>query len=324
LKKTRHWLARYRYPLLRIGWVRFLIRKLKTTSLPGFEKIPIWDVVHFFWLESRRDRLTVRASSMAFSFLLATFPSLLFLFTLVPYIPIPNLDKAVLSTLSALMPEEALAFIRISVTDIFANQRPELLSFGIVMVFIFATNGVNSMIASFNKQHATYLKRNFWQRRWVSIQLTMFIFLLFIGSLILIIGGREFLNWMERRYPVDIRFELQLLALFRWLVIVFLYFGVISLIYYYGPSGKKRWKLITPGSTLATVLSILSTLGFAFFVTRFGMYNQVYGSLGALIVFMIWMNINTFVILVGFELNNSIRVNHHLRLEDSSKSAPEE
>jgi len=308
---------------LRQGWFRFAIRKLKSTSLPGFEKIPVWDVAHFFWVEVRRDRLTVRASSMAFSFMLATFPSLLFFFTLVPYIPIPNLDKAVLSTLSALMPEEALGFIRISINDIFANQRPELLSFGIVMAFIFATNGVNSMIASFNKQHPSYVKRNFWQLRGVSIQLTLFIFLLFIGSLILIIGGREFLNWMERRYPVDIRFELQLLAVFRWLVIVLLYFGVISLIYYYGPSRKKRWKFITPGSTLATVLSIISTLGFAYFVSRFGVYNQVYGSLGALIVFMIWMNINTFVILVGFELNNSILMNRHLRQPENLTRQPE-
>ena len=310
--------------MLRIEFVRFAIRKAKNTSLPGFEGIPLWDVLHFFWVETRRDRLTVRSSSMAFSFLLATFPTLLFFFTLIPYIPIPNLEKTVLSTLSSLMPGDALDFIRISINDIFANQRPELLSVGFLLAFFFATNGVNSMIASFNKQHPSYIKRNFWQLRGVSIQITAFIFLLFIGSLILIIGGREFLNWMESRHPFNSSVELQLLAVFRWLVIVFLYFGVISLIYYYGPARKKKWKFITPGSTLATVLSIAATLGFAYFVSRFGRYNQLYGSLGALIVFMIWMNINTFVILVGFELNNSILMNRHMRLSEKDDLLPDE
>ncbi len=314
MKKKRDLFSALRYPLLRIAVVRLIIRKLQETSLPGFEGIPIWDVAHFFWLESRRDRLTVRASSMAFSFLLATFPTLLFFFTLIPYIPIPNFDRVVLSTLDSLMPHDALSFITLSINDIFATQRPDLLSVGFILAFIFATNGVNSMVAAFNKQHTSYVNRSFWQLRRVSIKLTVFIFLLFIGSLILIIGGREFLNWMERRYPVDNGLELQLLAVFRWFVIVFMYFGIISLIYYYGPARKKKWKFITPGSTLATLLSIFSTLGFAFFVSRFGLYNQVYGSLGALIVFMLWMKINTFVILVGFELNNSILMNRHMRL----------
>ncbi len=307
-----------RYNLLRHSWVRQSIYRLQKSSLPGFEGIPVWDVGRFFLLEARRDRLTVRSSSMAFSFLLATFPSLLVFFTLIPYIPVENLDKVVLSTLETVMPEDALSFVQGSIKDIFLNQRPELLSVSIIMAFFFATNGVNSMIAAFNKQHTSYVKRNFWQLRGVSIQLTVFIFLIFIGSLILIIGGREFLNWMERRYPFDYRLEWFLILVFRWVVIIFLYFGGISMIYYYGPARKKRWKFITPGSTLATFLSIASTLGFAFFVSRFGMYNQIYGSLGALIVFMIWMNINTFVILVGFELNNSILMNRHM-LEESDE-----
>lgn len=319
MNPIRNFRTRLRYSLLRKAWFRLTIRKLKSTSLPGFEGIPLWDVGHFFWLETRRDRLTVRASSMSFSFILATFPSILFLFTLIPFIPIPNLEKTVLSTLSSLMPGEALSFIRLSIRDIFSNQRPELLSVGFVLAFIFATNGVNSMIASFNKQHPSYIKRNFWQLRGVAIQLTVFIFLLFIGSLILIIGGREFLDMMERRYGFANRVELQLLAVFRWVVIVLLYFGVISLIYYYGPARKVRWKFITPGSTLATVLSIAATLGFAFFVSRFGRYNQLYGSLGALIVFMIWVNINSFVLLVGFELNNSIIMNRHMQITEKEK-----
>jgi membrane protein len=299
--------------LLRREGARRLWREAQRFSLPGFDGVPLLDVGRFFWEETRRDRLTIRASAMAFSFLLATFPGLLFLFTLLPFIPVQNLDRTLMTFLAELMPAEALSFVHGTVQDIVRTQRLDLLSAGFLLTFFFSTNGVNAMIAAFNKQHPNYVKRSFWQLRLVSIKLTFFILLLFIGSLVTIIGGRAFLGWMEARYPVNADLALHLLAAFRWIVIFLLYFGVISLIYHDGPARKKKWTFITAGSTLATVLGILATLGFGYVVNRFGRYNELYGSLGALIVFMVWMNLNTFVLLVGFELNNAIDMNRFLR-----------
>jgi membrane protein len=110
-----------------------------------------------------------------------------------------------------------------------------------------------------------------------------------------------------------------LLTAFKWLIVVLLYFTMISFIYHFGPATQKKWEFITPGSSLATLLSIVSTLAFGYFVNNFGAYNQVYGSLGALIVFMLLMNINALVLLVGFELNNSIDMNKRLKLDSQDE-----
>jgi membrane protein len=284
------------------------LRKAQRVSFPGFDRVPIYDVGRFFWMESRRDRLTVRASAMAFSFVLATFPGLLFLFTVIPFIPVEGLEQTTMGMLEDLMPADAIGFIRRTVRDIFAEQRFDLLSVGIVLSFFFSTNGVNAMIASFNKQHPNYTRRSFWKLRLVSIRLTFFILLLFIGSLVSIIGGRAALDLLEQQGWMTDRVALRLLGVFRWAIILVLYFGVVSLIYYEAPARKKKWTFVTPGSTLATVLGIATTLGFGYVAGRFGRYNELYGSLGALIVFMVWMNLNTFVLLVGFELNNAIDI----------------
>lgn len=292
------------------------------TSIPGFEGIPVWDVIQFFSQEARRDRLTVRASAMAFNFLLATFPTLLFFFTLIPYIPIQDLDKVLTSVLGLFMPIEALKFIDATTDDIFRKQRPDLLSIGFVLAFFFATSGVNSMIAAFNKQHPSYLKRNFWQLRGASIRLTLYLFVLFISSLILIIGGGEIIQYTQTNVNFfDRRMGLWAISIFRWVVVILMYFLTISFIYHYGPARANKWKFVTAGSTLATLMSITATVGFAFFVNRYGVYNEIYGSIGALIVFMVWMNINTFVLLVGFELNNSIDMNRLIRLKKDGNSA---
>jgi membrane protein len=274
----------------------------------------------FFWQETRRDRLTVRASAMAFNFLLATFPGLLFLFTFMAYIQIDGLAELVVKVLGQVLPRDALQFLEGTVQNMFSERRPDLLAVGFVLAFFFSTNGVNAMIAAFNKQHPGYIKRNFWQVRGASIRLTTYIITLFIGSILLIIGGREVLDWLHLKASMSRSLTLVALSIFRWLVIILLYFFSISLIYHYGPARKQRWQFITPGSTLATILSILATLGFGYFANRFGLYNEIYGSLGALIVFMIWMNINTFVLLVGFELNNSIYMNRLLL--DSEETQP--
>ncbi len=302
-----------KYRLLRHAQTRRWVHWAMTVSLPGFDGVPLWDVGRFFWMESRRDRLTVRSTSMAYSFVLATFPGLLVLFTIIPFIPVEGLEKTTMGLLQDLMPADALGFIRRTVRDIFSEQRVDLLSISILLAFFFSTNGVNAMIAAFNKQHPNYQRRSFWKLRLVSIRLTFFILVLFIGSLVTIIGGGAALNILEQQGILNDNLALGLLGIFRWVTILTLYFGVVSLIYRQAPARKKKWTFVTPGSTLATALGILTTLGFGYLASRFGRYNELYGSLGALIVFMIWMNLNTFVLLVGFELNNAIDIGRFQR-----------
>lgn len=293
-------------------WQQF-IAFLKKTSLPGFDGIPIYDVIAFFWQELLRDQIGLRASAISFNFLLAIFPSIIFLFSLIAYIPVSNLNTYIFNTLQDVLPENGYEFLRSTIDDIISIKRGGLLSFGFLLIFYFSTNGVMALLGAFNKKHENYRKRGYWRRRVAAFRLTLYLFLLFLVSMFLIIAGDHIMGIIGDRIGLTNSTGVVLLTIFQWTMIILLYFLGISLIYFYGPAIKKRWRFITPGGTFATILSILASLGFAFFVNNFGTYNEVYGSIGTLIVLMVWLNINSVVLLVGFELNNSIAVNRHLR-----------
>jgi membrane protein len=178
-----------------------------------------------------------------------------------------------------------------------------LLSFGLILALFFASNAMMGLMRSFNKNYIGFEKRKDLLNRWMAIKLTALIFLLVLGCLILLITqgtvlklfGIQSANVRESIYYV------------RWVFIVTLVYYSIAFIYKFAPAVEKRWKLISPGSILGTFLSILSTLGFSYFVDTFGKYNALYGSIGTIIVFMALIYINSLVLLIGFELNVSIK-----------------
>ncbi|MFN3939713.1 MAG: YihY/virulence factor BrkB family protein [Chitinophagales bacterium] len=308
-------------------WNKWLSRKateaehfLRKTSFPGFQGVPVWDVATFFLNEIRRDRLTVRAAAVSFNFLLAIFPSIIFLFTLIPYIPVQHLDLYILNTLEEVLPESGYLFLESTIRDIVSIKRGGLLSFGFVLAFFFATNGVRGLMLAFNKDHPIYKRRSFFRGRLAAFRLTFYLFFLFIISIILIIAGDKVVFWFADRIGSLSSFSILLISVIKWMVILLLFFTGISLIYYYGPSARKRWKFITPGGTFASIFSLITSLIFGSFVNNFGLYNQVYGSIGTLIVLMIWMNLNAFVLLLGFEINNSIDMNKALAKNGADKN----
>lgn len=285
---------------------------LQNSSLPGFYKVPIWDVGEFFFQEIRRDRITVRAGAISFNFLLALFPSIIFLFTLIPYIPVQDLDRYLLNTLHEVLPESGFQFLEATITDIISIKRGGLLSFGFLLAFFFATNGVNGLLLAFNKEHPMYRRRGMLRGRLAAFRLTLYLFFLFIVSILLIIAGDKVVFWFADKIGFLSVFSIFLLSVIKWIVILLLFFTGISLIYYYGPTKRFRYRFFTPGGTFASIFSVLTSLGFGYFVNNFGLYNEVYGSIGTLIVLMIWMNLNSFVLILGFEINNSIIVNKEI------------
>ncbi|MFI5172677.1 MAG: YihY/virulence factor BrkB family protein [Chitinophagales bacterium] len=289
------------------------VEKTKHTSIPGFDNIPVYDVVTFFREEIKRDQLPVRAAAISFNFLLAIFPSIIFLFTLIPYIPIKGLDVIIHRFFEGVLPTSGYLFLESTITGITSIKRGGLLSLGFIFAFYFSTNGVRMLMLTFNKDHPIYSRRGFWRRRLASIRLTFYLFLLFLISLILIITGDNFVSWIGELINWKDATGRLFLTVFQYLSIAFLFFLGISLIYYYGPSVKDRWRFITPGATFATLVSIFTSIGFGYLANNFLSYNEVYGSIGTLIVLMIWINLNALVLLVGFEINNSIDVNRVLR-----------
>jgi|ERR1043165_1724069 membrane protein len=306
-----------RYPFL----LEFM-QKAKTFTLPGFDGIPLWDVYKFFIAEIRGNSLGTRSKSVAFSFFLAIFPALTFVFSLIPYLPYFNdLDVKILEFLRQVLPnKETYAFIKSFIQpllrDLSQHKRGGLLTGSIFLVIFLTSNGVMAMMSSFDKTYDHYKKRNAITGRLVALQITFLLLILFIFSIVLIVLGQDMLAFLFDILHIKSKFNHLLFSLLRYVLIVLMFFFGISLIYYYGPATKKKYKFISTGATVATVLSILVSMGFSYYVSNFNRLNLVFGSIGTIMLLMIWLNLNSFVLLIGYEINASIHYNTTLRTKE--------
>mgnify|MGYP003576638535 CR=1 FL=1 len=297
------WLHKF---LLRFKAYQQFLDWTKVVILPGFSPLPLYTVATFFFQEIAKDSLVNKASSLAYSFLLAIFPSIIFLFTLIPYIPIDNFQNQLLDLIALVLPQNAFVAVESTLEDIIKNQNGRLLSVGFILALWFATNGVDTLMKAFNKSSLILETRSFLKQRLVAMTLTIMMAFALIIGLGLITVSEFVLNFLKDKLIFQDSFWIQVIALVRWIILLAIYFVTISILYRYGPSHSKKWKLFSAGSWLATILAALTFWGFAFYINNFGNYNKLYGSIGTLIVVMIWLYLNSLIILLGFELNASI------------------
>jgi membrane protein len=294
--------------ILTLPPVAFVIRKSKGIFLPGFEGVPLYDVANFFIKQVQTVGLTERASAVAYNFIMALPPSLLFLFTLIPSLPGVKktaLKKEIHAIITDIVPAKVHNQNFIAFIDSFIdNSKVGLLSFSLILALFFASNAMMGLMRSFNKNYAGFVKRKgFFDDRIIALRLTTLIFMLVLGCLIMLITQNAVLKWMGIK---SILFR-EIIFYIRWIFIIGLIFYSIAFIYKYAPAVQKRWRLVSPGTLLATTLSILATLGFSWFVNNYGRYNALYGSIGTILVLMLLIYINSLVLLIGFELNVSIK-----------------
>ena len=281
--------------------VRKTIRISKTLILPGFDKLPIYFVAKFFIKGIKQGLLDTKASSMAFRFFMALFPTLIFLLTLLPYIPIPDFKVELLKLLEDLLPESGYAFVEETVVDLVTDADGGLLSFGFLFAIFLATNGIDSMLLAFEDSINVSHNRNFFHKKLLSIQLLFILTLLIIIAIGAILFSVYLVNFvLEKGSTASI-----LLLAGKWIIMAAICFFAISFIYYIGGNRKLKWRFFSAGSTLATLLVLLVSFGFGYYVDNFANYDKIYGSIGTIIVIMLWIYFNSFVLLVGFELNAS-------------------
>jgi membrane protein len=304
--------------------IRFLERKAKHISLPGFDKVPVFYVGQFFLKEMGDERISMQASSIAFYFLMALFPAILFFFTLIPIIPIEGFQNTLFDSISKVLPDASFSFITGAIEDIIKIQRFDLLSIGFLMAFFFSTQGVNALTKAFHRDQVIFRRRSWLQRKLVVVKLTAVLFVLMVFSVVLVILGNQLVNLTADWFGISNRFEVFLLSLLRWIIILMTFFTTISFIYYYAPATEKRWRFITVGSTVATAISLVSSLVFAFVVNNFNLYNEIYGSIGAFLAMIVWLYMNAMALLIGFELNYSIKYQHYVRMDEQGASRPVE
>lgn len=294
----------YRSILLPIlAWTR-------KVSLPGFKGVSIYHVVKFIYNESQKDDIITRANSVAFTFFLSLFPTIIFVFTLLPLMPIRfDLLDTIRTYGQAALPQEAFNYLMEVVEGIVSIQRGGLQSIGFFLALFFSSSGMLTLMYGFDKSYdLTFKKRNYFKNRLVAIFLTVIIAFIFILSFVLIVFGDKIFSSFLSQFDIG-QLSTYIILLFRYSMIIILIYVSISLIYRYGPSMYKKIPFINVGATIATALSIISSILFAYFINNFGKYNELYGSIGALIVLLLWLEINSLVILIGFEMNASIKVN---------------
>jgi len=284
----------------------FLINKCKHIQPPGFEGVPLYDVIRFFYKQIKTHGLTERASAISYNFIMAIPPSLLFIFTLIPNLPFIS-KRAIRTQLNSMIhdiiPSNTYNKELIKFVDSFIyDNRIGLLSFGLFVSLYFASNAMMGLIRSFNrKNYIGFEKRMGIAARWIAIKLTMLIFALFMCYFILLISQGAILKLLVKTQHLR-----DIIANTRWIFIIFLIFFAIGFIFKYAPSVEKRWKLNSPGTITTTLLSLLSSIGFSYFVTNFSKYNVLYGSIGTIMMIMALIYLNSLAILIGFELNVSI------------------
>lgn len=306
----------------------------KSYSLPGFSGVPIYNILVFLYKEMMRDNITTRANSVAFSLFIAIFPFIIFLFTLLPILFQPSDFAAFLQNilpasesisesasyieilkeyLEGVLPHNANSFLLGIIEGIVGIQRGGLLSLGFFLAIFFASSGMLTLMSGFDKSYkGTFKNRSYLRKRGVAIVLTILISTFFIVSFCLLIIGNLILGYIAERLALTDSF-IWVITIIKLIAAFLLLYTGVTIIYRYGPSFRKRVSFVNPGSILATLLSILTSVGFSYFVDNFGRYNELYGSIGALIVIMLWLQFNAFVILIGYELNASIAINRDIR-----------
>ena len=297
------WLHRL---LLKTSIYRAFLEWTKSVILPGFRPLPLYTIAVFFIGELKKSSLVNKASSLAYSFMLAFFPATIFLFTLIPFVPINNFQDTLLKLIAVILPSNAYDAFESTMNDIIKNQNGKLLSVGFISALYFASNGVYKLMQSFNKSSLIHETRSLIKRRVVSVYLTIVISFSLVFAIAILIAGQALIRFIQSHVLSSWHFWLLLISLSRWIIVVMIFFTVVSILYRYGPAHKRRWKFFSPGSMLATALAVLTSVGFSYYINNFSSYNKVYGSIGTLIVMMIWLYINSLIILIGFELNASV------------------
>jgi membrane protein len=284
--------------------VKLVIRKSKNIFLPGFHGIPLFDVVRFFFIQIQKTSLNERAASIAFNLLLALPPACIFIFTLLPYLPIKDELEQLYELIRDVIPgkqnhDPIINFLR----DFASIERSGLLSFGAILALYFSSNAMIGIMHSFNKMnYIGFSQRHVIHDRWVAIKLTLYLIVIIMLSLIALVTRGTVLTWLGVEDPTIRMIILNV----RWIVIILLFFLCISFIYRHAPAVHKKWKFINPGSILATFMMIAFTMGFSYYVANFGNYNQLYGSIATILMVMLLIYFNSLVLLIGFELNVSI------------------
>ncbi|MGJ8761934.1 YihY/virulence factor BrkB family protein [Polaribacter sp. R2A056_3_33] len=291
--------------LEKIPVVNFLVLFGKRIKIPGLEGMSLYDVIEMYIIGIVKGALTTRAGGIAFSFFMAVFPFLLFILTLIPYIPIEGFQEGLFSFIKEVLPPQTFEAVDVVLKDIINNQYGGLLSFGFLLSIFLMTNGVNAIFGGFEHSYHITDVRNVFRAYFVSLGVSLlmsFFLIIVITSLILYqfaLSKIDETGWLDTS-------DLDLFYYGRSLIFLVMIFTIVSLLFRYGTKQGKQTKFFSAGALLTTVVSLCTFYLFGIYVVKFAQYNQLYGSIGTLLILMLFVWLNAIILLLGFELNAAI------------------
>jgi membrane protein len=291
--------------LEKIPVINWLVRFGKQIKIPGLEGLSLYDVLEMYVIGIVKGALTTRAGGIAFSFFMAIFPFLLFILTLIPYLPIEGFQEGLFDLIREALPPKTFDAVNGVIKDILNNQYGGLLSFGFLASIFLMTNGVNAIFGGFEYSYHVQEFRNVFRAYVVSlgVSLLMSFFLIITVSLIILyqiaLTKIDKIGWFDTS-------EMNLFYLGRGLLFLIMIYTIVSILFRYGTKQGKQIKFFSAGALLTTVVSLFTFYLFGIYVVKFAKYNQLYGSIGTLLILMLFIWLNAIILLLGFELNASI------------------
>jgi membrane protein len=312
---------KYKYKRLFLQWhpAKLLLAWMKKIRFAKHEDVSLYRIVKSFLHNLQDDDIMDRANGVAFNFILAIFPAIIFLFTLIPYVTryFPEISRESIMRFlqelaeSGLMPASMYEVASTTILDIVSNQRGGLLTLGFLFALFLSTNGMLALMRAFNACYKTIENRSALKTRLIATALTVNMAIVLFVTVLLLVVGQLVIEYLLSNFQNFTSFNLSsfevgLLFSLRFIVIFITFFLAISTIYYFGPAIHYNWRFFSIGSLIATLLCLAVSYGFSYYITNFGTYNKVYGSIGVLIALMVWVQLITVVLLVGYEINASI------------------
>ncbi|WP_275315210.1 YihY/virulence factor BrkB family protein [Tenacibaculum bernardetii] len=277
----------------------------KKIKIPGLEGMSLYDVLEMYVIGIVKGALTTRAGGIAFSFFMAIFPFMLFILSLIPYIPIDGFQDNLFWLIQEMLPPETFEAVDLVLKDIINNQYGGLLSFGFLASIFLMTNGVNAIFGGFEYSYHVTEFRSVFVAYIVSLGVSLLMSFFLIITVVAIIFYQLALSrineigWLETS-------DLDFFYWGRGLLFLIMIFTIVSLLFRFGTKQGREVRFFSPGAILTTVLSLFSFYLFGIYVVKFATYNQLYGSIGTLLVLMLFVWLNAIILLLGFELNAAI------------------
>lgn len=269
----------------------------KRIKLPALEGLSLYDLLELYVFGIVRGAFSYRAGSIAFSFFMALFPFALFILNLIPYIPLDNFQRDFLQFVEDSVPPNTYGAIELILIDIMNNSYKSLISTGVIMSMIFMANGVNAIIGGFESSYHISKSRNFFRQYAIAIMLSVLISVLILLSIAVYLTVEVWMHFSQNP-------TLTLVA--RYIFLVIMLFLVVSILYKFGSKETKHMAFASYGSLFTTFFVVLTSYFFGIYVLKFSKYNELYGSIGTLLVVMLYIWINCMILLLGFELNATI------------------